>query len=163
MQIDVRMKSMFFDRAEVIRKVDALTRKTLSRAGAFVRQRARSSIRKAPAETLSSMSPEQLERWRRRAAIAKHYGKPAPPKPRRVSAPGQPPYSHTGDLRKILFAYDSPRQSVVIGPVKLNKSGSAPEVLEYGGNGVQARPYMGPALWKEIDAGTIPAGYRGGL
>ncbi len=37
---------MFFDRAKVKRKVDAWTRKVLSKFGAFVRQTSRKSIRK---------------------------------------------------------------------------------------------------------------------
>ena len=38
-------KGLFFDRARVINAVDRTTRRNLSRFGAFVRQRARSSIR----------------------------------------------------------------------------------------------------------------------
>lgn len=39
-------KEGFFDRAKVLRSVDAATRKVLSRFGAFVRTRSRTSIRK---------------------------------------------------------------------------------------------------------------------
>ncbi len=39
-------KKMFFDRAKIKKKVDARTRKVLSKFGAFVRQTARKSIRK---------------------------------------------------------------------------------------------------------------------
>lgn len=41
-----RAKAGFFDRRAVIAKVDAATRRVLSRFGAFVRRSARSSIRK---------------------------------------------------------------------------------------------------------------------
>lgn len=44
--IDMRVKSMFFDRKAVLSKVDAAARRTLSRFGAFVRRTAKSSIRK---------------------------------------------------------------------------------------------------------------------
>ncbi len=44
--IDLRFKDLFFDKATVVRKVDATTRRVLSRFGAFVRRTARSSIRK---------------------------------------------------------------------------------------------------------------------
>lgn len=44
--IDMRIKSMFFDRAKIIRAVSRAKRQVLSKAGAFIRQRARSSIRK---------------------------------------------------------------------------------------------------------------------
>jgi hypothetical protein len=56
------------------------------------------------------------------------------------SAPGQPPHSHTGYLKKgILFGYDERQQSVVVGPVKLPKKGNAPEALEKGGEAVKRR------------------------
>jgi hypothetical protein len=56
------------------------------------------------------------------------------------SAPGQPPHSHTGQLKKgILFGYDERQQSVVVGPVKLPKKGNAPEALEKGGEAVKRR------------------------
>ena len=123
-------KGLFFDRARVTNAVDRTTRKNLSRFGAFVRKRARSSIRKR----------------------------------RRISNPGQPPSSHTGLLkRNIFFVYEPARRSVVIGPVLLNSSSGAPELLEHGGTVVrkvggrrvrmtyQPRPYMGPAFETEQD------------
>lgn len=83
-----------------------------------------------------------------------------------VSAPGQPPFSKTGLLKKFLFfGFDPSTRSVVIGPAKLNTGSDAPEVLEHGGsttvfsrrNGkritkrvrIERRPYMQPALEKE--------------
>ena len=44
--IDMRIKAMFFDRPKVTRAVDRAKRRVLSKAGAFIRQRARTSIRK---------------------------------------------------------------------------------------------------------------------
>lgn len=44
--IDLRIKQMFFDRPKVKRAVDAARRQVLSKAGAFIRQTARTSIRK---------------------------------------------------------------------------------------------------------------------
>ena len=88
-------------------------------------------------------------------------------KRRGSSAPGRPPHSHTGLLRRfIFFGYDRDAGSVVIGPAKLNKGGETPHVLEFGGTTViekrrlsgerqrrrvtiQPRPYMGPALQRE--------------
>jgi hypothetical protein len=136
------IKRMFFDRQAVISKVDAATRRVLSKFGAFVRRSAKSSIRKRK--------------------------KPAPP--------GQPPSSHTGLLKKfIFFGYDAARQSVVIGPTRLNQKGrgEAPPLLEYGGKATlvrrgkkkrvtyQARPYMGPAFEKEKP--QLPAMWRGSV
>jgi len=94
-------KGLFFDSKKVQATTTKAERRVLSRFGAYVRQSARSSIRKR----------------------------------KKVSAPGQPPSSHTGLLKRfILFAYEPERRSVVIGPVRLNaKIGDAPPALEYGG------------------------------
>lgn len=128
-------KEGFLDRQKVTAIVGRESVKALSRFGAFVRTRARTSIRKR----------------------------------KKPSEPGQPPSSHVGLLKKgILFSYDKARQSVVIGPVKLNKPGEAPELLEYGGETTRevtdkatrrkkrvraryrARPYMRPAFTQEL-------------
>jgi len=88
-------------------------------------------------------------------------------KRKRISTPGEPPSSHSGLLKRLIyFGYDRQRRSVVIGPVRLNqKVGDAPEALEYGGTStvvaslrgrrkkrrvkIAARPYMGPAFEHE--------------
>lgn len=134
----------FFTAANVINTVDRTTRKALSNFGAFVRQRAKSSIR------------------RRKA----------------VSAPGNPPNSHTGLIGKFLyFAWDESQRSVVIGPALIRTSYAEPGSLgelERGGstvviesgfktrNGrrvvekkkrtinIKARPFMQPAFDKEL-------------
>lgn len=81
-----------------------------------------------------------------------------------VSFPGQPPSAHVGLVRKLLFfGYDTVKQSMVVGPVKINKGdGEAPRLLEHGGTvtrilrGIartfryRPRPFMRPALDKEI-------------
>jgi hypothetical protein len=125
---------MFFDRRRVTDAVDKAARGVLSKAGAFIRTTARHSIR-----TRAGTSP-----------------------------PGRPPYSHAGLLKRfIFFGYDAGRKTVVVGPMRLNqKVGNAPEALEYGGVSeavvglrhsrkrrrvrIKARPYMGPALQKEL-------------
>jgi len=134
----MKVKAIFFDRPKVRRGADRAKRRALSKAGAFIRQRARTSIRK------------------RKGA----------------SPPGQPPRSHEGSLRRlILFGFGRASDSVVVGPARLNRPGEAPNVLEFGGrttitrrrtkkNGrrvlesrrvrIAARPYMGPALKKEL-------------
>jgi hypothetical protein len=92
-------------------------------------------------------------------------------KRKRASAPGRPPSSHTGLLKKLIFfGYEPTKRSVVIGPVRLSgKPGDAPHVLEHGGTAriarrrwrrgrrvsvtqhrrIAARPFMGPAMEKE--------------
>lgn len=98
-------KKGFFDRKGIADKATAAGRKALSQFGAFVRRRAKSSIRKS----------------------------------KKSAPPGQPPKSHEGSLRRLIFfAYDSGRQSVVIGPVKFRR-GEAPPLLEHGGTVVRRR------------------------
>jgi hypothetical protein len=127
--ITAKTKNFFFDRAAVRSMMDAKTAKALSRAGAFIRQRARTSIRSR----------------------------------KKISEPGQPPSSHVGELkRRIWFAYEPATQSVVIGPMRF-KQGEAPGLLEFGGQATRQRrngekyvatyrprPYMGPAMEKEL-------------
>lgn len=95
-----QFKAAFFDAKAVRDKLDPATRRALSKMGAFIRRRAKSSIRKR----------------------------------KRVGTPGQPPSSHEGSLKRLIFfAYDADRQSVVIGPVAFRK-GEAPKLLEHGGS-----------------------------
>ena len=127
--IGMDIKKLFFNTKAVTSAVDRATRKVLSRFGAFVRTRAKSSIRKR----------------------------------KKASQPGKPPHSHTGLLRRLIyFGYSPSRQSVVVGPEKLNKSGNVPRVLEHSGTTtivdggkkrrvrIKARPFMGPAMIKEL-------------
>jgi len=85
-------------------------------------------------------------------------------KRKKVSAPGKPPTSRTGLLKKtIIFNADPDRRNVIIGPMKLNRrSEDAPFALEHGGMAtivrgsptrprrerkyIKARPFMGPAM-----------------
>lgn len=122
-------KGLFFDRAVVTSAAERGTRKVLARFGAFVRQSAKSSIRKRKA----------------------------------ISAPGQPPSSHTGLLkRNIFFVFSPETRSVVIGPILLNgKQTDAPRLLEQGDTVLRRRrnrsvrmtyrprPFMGPAFERE--------------
>ena len=90
-----QVKKLFFDKAAVMSAMDKATRKVLSKFGAFVRTRSKSSIKK------------------RRAA----------------SAPGTPPSSHTGLLKKfIFFSWDPGARSVIIGPARFSSksAGEAP-------------------------------------
>jgi len=94
-------------------------------------------------------------------------------KRRGASAPGSPPSSHTGLLKRfIFFGYDADQRSVVIGPAQLHTATEAPAVLEYGGTTlleqgkkrprrrvrIAARPYMGPAF--EQEKPQLPALWR---
>jgi len=136
--VQMRMKLLFFDTPRVLRAMDAATRRALSKAGAFIRQRAKTSIRKR----------------------------------KKVSQPGQPPSSHAGHLRRLIFfAYEPAGQTVVIGPVPFRK-GEAPSLLEFGGIASRTsrrsgrtrrkvfrkRPFMGPAM--EAEAPNLPGFFR---
>jgi hypothetical protein len=137
----------FFDRPAVQRAVDSAARRLLSKFGAYVRRSAKRSIRPGG-------------------------------KKHATSTPGEPPRSHVGTLRKLLyFAWDENRKSVVVGPSLFSgaKAAGIPGVLERGGvteivrtrfhrgkkqtirtrAKIAPRPYMGPALEKNI--GLLPA------
>lgn len=122
MAFDVKsIQKTFFDRKAVTDAIDRATKAALSKFGAFVRQRAKTSIRKRKA----------------------------------ISAPGSPPSSHEGSLKRLIyFGYDAVRQSVVIGPVPKTGGAEAPALLEYGGTGKRgtyaARPFMRPAFAAEL-------------
>jgi hypothetical protein len=68
------------------------------------------------------------------------------------SAPGKPPHTRRGQLRRsILYAVDKDRQGVVIGPREslVGTSATAHEFGgQYRGQRYDRRPFMGPALEK---------------
>ena len=80
-----------------------------------------------------------------------------------ISEPGQPPSSHVGTLRRLIFfGYDTGKRSVVIGPTPFGSTAEAPPLLEYGGRArrkdrrgrvrmatYRSRPFMGPAFEQE--------------
>lgn len=161
-------KRFFFDRQRVSRAMDAATRRELSRAGAFVRTRARSSMRRGRrGDFVWARVPGGLVRYRR----------PSPP--------GRPPLRHDNPLiyKLMRFAWDPGSRSVVIGPIATKRSGLA--ALESGGTVaidgtvldrasgrrvrrrrlvyLPARPFMAPALAAEVRAGSIPRRFAGSL
>lgn len=154
--VKFNMKKGFFDRGAVIKALDRGQREALSKAGAFIRRDAKSSMKSG--------------RGRGRS------------KKRVYSKPGEPPRVWVGHLKKFLyFAYDFSSKSVVIGPQGFGSS-RTPSVLEYGGTMVyrkrirgtkgrsakgktvaasmhlEPRPYMRPALAKNLH--TIPGHWR---
>src|SRR5438105_12168311 len=107
--LSIKATDFFFDRKKVIDWMDKKSRAAMSRAGAYIRTIARSSMRR-----------------------------------RKKSSPaGQPPSAHTDPgLKKIIFAYDPERKTVVIGPVGFTghnvigggvKPGVVPQTMEFGG------------------------------
>ena len=120
--------------------------------------------RKAVRSAVDRTARRVLSRF---GAFVRRAAKSSIRKRKRTSAPGEPPSSHTGLLRRfIFFGYDAGKRSVVIGPARLNqKIGDAPHALEHGGMStvveglrgrrrrrrvrIKARPYMGPAFEQE--------------
>ena len=169
--LDLKIKDFFFDRAKVINAVDRARRGSLSRAGAFVRTRARSLLRRRK----RSSPPGQ------------------PPSVHSTNA--------DASLKKILFGWDPSRDSVIVGPVLLSGSGdyaegvTVPELLEFGGVVTLKRPrvipaprargrrkqgrpvrlakgerlnyggnpFMGPALKQEVASGKIASAWAGSV
>lgn len=112
MDVTFQMKQFFFDRARVQAALDKANVKNLSRAGAFVRTRARSSLR------------------RRKKASA--VGTP----------PSVHSNDNVATLKAIYFVYDPISEGVIVGPVRLNQkhflgpqimSGTVPRIHEKGG------------------------------
>lgn len=134
--IDLKVRDWFFDSDKVLRAVESAKIKNLSKAGAFVMTRARTSIRPAT----------------RRRSVSRPGEKP-------VSHVGTL-------KRFIYFSYDPASGSVVVGPAKVGAvvGVDAPHSIEYGGpviapgvaRGVHmaARPFMHPAL--EAEAPNFP-------
>jgi len=138
----------FFDKPAVTRAVDRAERRVLSKFGAFVRRTARQSIRKPRKKPVGELSESELREYRKTGR-----------RPFAPSKPGESPRNQTGLLRdNIFFFYDRSERSVTIAPAKM-RTDDIPGVLEHGGPtrlkggrvaNIEARPYMGPALEKEL-------------
>ena len=131
----------------------------------FDRQKVKDAVDKATRKVLAKFG-----------AYVRTAAKSSIRKRKAISAPGQPPSSHAGHLKRLIyFGYDSGRHSVVIGPTPFRSTAEAPALLEYGGTArrakkvirrrrgaaraqvvkktvtmkYRARPFMGPAFEKE--------------
>src|SRR5690242_12299768 len=92
--VTMHLRDLFFDRKAVVDATTVAERKALSRIGAFVRRRARSSLRRR-----------------------KRVSRPGEP-------PSVHSKDDTANLKNILFAYEPSHRRVVIGPVGLNQVNS---------------------------------------
>lgn len=114
-----------------------------AKEGFFDRNKVRRAVDRANRQSLSRAGA--LVRGIARKSIRKPRGKGTAP-------PGQPPYSHVGLLRKLIFfLFENRKKTVVVGPAKINKPGRAPQLLEHGGRNrkgdyYRGNPYVGPAL-----------------
>jgi hypothetical protein len=168
--VTMRMKDFFFDRQSVIDRMTKANRRALSKVGAFIRRRARSSLRRRKKRSQPGSPPSIHSR------------------------------DSVATLKNILFAYEPQSESIVIGPIKLNQrvilgpelgSSTVPQVHEFGatvkireakvgrkwlsgrrrirpGQPVRVRsakysprPFMGPAMEAEKD--NIPDAWFGSL
>lgn len=154
-------KGGFFNRKAVLDAVGRAEAAVLSKAGAFVRTRAKSSLRyrkapSAPGQPPSAHRTMSRTKTNRKTGVTKVQG--------------------VSPLREFLFfAYDRTTRSVVVGPVRLGgKLGNAPAALEKGGDsvvrlgpgktrsvGIAARPFMAPAM--EAEAPKFPSLWRGAV
>lgn len=108
--LDVRTKNFFFDTAVVKRMVNEQERRGLSRIGAFLRTRMRSSLKRRQGPSRRGQPPHV------------HTSDPF------------------ASLKNIRFAYEPARHGVVAGPLRLSRrskvaiqSTTVPESLEHGG------------------------------
>lgn len=127
------MKDYFFDREAVMGRVEKARLRMLSKAGAYVRTSARSSLR------------------RRKS----------------VSQPGSPPSVHSTDdyasLKNILFVYDPASDSVVVGPLLVERqsqaivaaSSTVPGLLERGGSVTVRQRQQRDGSWTNVRRFTI--------
>jgi len=166
--LDMRIKELFFDKAKVVRAVDKARRAVLSKAGAFIRQRAKTSMRKRAGTSSPGEPPHAHEGSMRRFLFF-----------------GYDPSADTvvvGPAKTNQVFFDRDRRPV---------TGTVPAVLEYGGQitvfevqkfgrwqradlrsrrriaglpsryrkvTIKPRPYMRPALLAELP--RLPALWR---
>lgn len=127
--INARAKHLFFDKKAVRDLLDAKSRKALSRAGAFVRQRAKTSIRKRKAISASGSPP---------SSHAGHL--------KRLIWFAYDPHARSVVIGPVQF-----KEGVA---PKLLEFGGKGSVKRKSGKTVSAnyspRPFMGPALEKEL-------------
>jgi len=130
--IDMRIKSMFFDRAKIVRAVSRAKRQVLSKAGAFIRQRARTSIRKRKRTSRPGEPPSSHTGLLRRFIL---FG-----------------YDRRGDsvvVGPVGFRRSSAPNALEFGGRTTVESGRRAKRRRWRVVRIAARPYMGPALEKE--------------
>jgi hypothetical protein len=134
-----KIKSSFFDTKLVTNSLDKGIKKALSKFGAYVWRRAKSSLKYSkPHVSGEAGKPPKVHKWShfQKKKMNKKTGKI-------VSQSASP-------LRELtFFGYDAPRRSVVIGPVPFKRAAVLP-VIEYGGNGHFAHPWVTPAFEAEL-------------
>lgn len=150
-----QFKDSFFDSESVLREATLVERRTLSRFGAFTRQRIRSSLKYAKGKSTPGKPP--------------HVHKGGGFTREKKDKAGNVSRQAVSPLRELVFfAYDAAAHSTVVGPAKFgSKGGSVPGLLERGGPGTfkdpetgqmkrgiwAPRPYVAPAAEAELKLG----------
>jgi hypothetical protein len=93
---------------------------------------------------MAAVSAARLRVLRHAGGLLRKLARNSIRKRKKASAPGSPPSSHSGILKRfIYFAWDSSSRSLIVGPARTNQvffdgdgrpvTGTVPEVLEFGG------------------------------
>lgn len=112
---------------------------------------------------IRSVNQANMKNLKRFGAFVRTSARGSIRKRKGASAPGKPPHSHVGTLKRfIYFGFDRSSDSVAIGPVLTNGGGTAPRSLEHGGRSlaidrgkrkvknIRKRPFMKPAFDAEL-------------
>jgi hypothetical protein len=143
--IDMRVKAMFFDRPRVQKAVSHANRRALSRAGAFVRTRARTSMRKRRGTSPPGQPPFAHEGSLRRMILFGY-------EPSRETVVVGPVGFRSSDAPNVL---EFGGRTTVVRRRRSSRSGQ--RVIKTRVR-IAARPYMAPALDKERP--KLPALWR---
>lgn len=138
-------KASFFDRDAIIKLMDKTTHKALSRFGAFVRQRDRTSMRYKDGSSAPGSPPHAHKTMTRN----------------KTNKAGVTKRTSSSPLRDFtFFAYDRQMKSVIIGPALTNQvffdrdrkpvKGTVPEVIEYGG-AITLLEWLRAGKWERAD------------
>lgn len=122
LRVSMNAKLLFFDRDQVLRRVDKATHEKLYHAAARIRRIAQTSMRYV---TSTRAQERQVSEGKRKSVRAY-----AP------SRPGEPPKAvrpHPWVRKQLWFHYDRQIRTAVIGPVLLPHGSTAPNKLEFGG------------------------------
>ena len=153
-------KGGFFDAEPVLKEMDRVQKKTLSRFGAFARTRMKSSLRYTSGKSRPGQPPH----------VHKRLGFNKLKRDRKTGATKKQPVSPLREL--VFFAYDPATKSVVVGPVRFGGAGGiVPGLLEHGGAGTfkdgetgeikrgvwAPRPFVRPAGEAEVQSGKFLA------
>lgn len=139
--ITLDIKKFFFDRAAVIKAMDAASRRALNKAGGLVRKIARYSIKSRAKGTAPPGQPPYSHVGAKRRKLN-----------RKRKKQGQEPIrGGFQGVKHILYGYEPSRQTVIVGPIS-NRRGTVTRALEFGGRSgratIRPHPFMRPALKK---------------